>query len=92
MNTAGRLRSVTVFLSANSPIKYVLEDGTVLDIARTDVIPDTIQTDEGQKRVGPDTLVVVLRPRPDPAAVNGTHESEVPVGKAIKIPKTGSGW
>lgn len=91
MNTAGRLRGMTVNLSSNSPIKYVLEDGTVMDLVGTEVIPDTMTTDEGTKRVGPDTLVVCLRPRPDPSRVNGSHP-EPAAGKVIKMPKSGSGW
>lgn len=96
MNTAGRLRGMTVNLSSNSPIKYVLEDGAVLDIVETQVVPDIVVTDEGTKRVGPDTLVVCLRVRAKPEQVNGsygvTHENVVPVAKVIKIPRTGSGW
>jgi hypothetical protein len=90
MNTAGRLRGMTVNLSSNSPIKYVLEDGTVLDLVGTEVIPDFLVTDEGTKRIGADTLVVCLRPRPDPNKVNGSHP-EPAVGKVIKI-TSGSGW
>jgi hypothetical protein len=92
MNTAGRLRGMTVNLSSNSPIKYVLEDGAVLDIVETQVVPDIVVTDEGTKRVGPDTLVVCLRVRAKPEQVNGTHENVVPVAKVVKIPRTGSGW
>jgi hypothetical protein len=90
MNTAGRLRGMTVNLSSNSPIRYVLEDGTVLDLVETRVIPDIIVSDEGTKRVGPDTLVVCLRPRVAPEKVNGTHEPAA--GKVVKIPRTGSGF
>lgn len=90
MNTAGRLRAISINLSANSPVRYVLDDGTVLDIVETQVVPDVIVSGEEAKRVGPDTLVVCLRPRAKPEQVNGTHDPAVP-GKVLKL-KSGPGY
>jgi hypothetical protein len=89
--TAAQLRALTTNLGSRSPVKFVLEDGTVLDLVEQQVVPDVVPDANGKAKFnGPPELVLCLRPRPKPEQVNGTHGNS-PTEKPIRLPK-GSGF
>lgn len=93
------MRAMTINLSANSPIVYCLEDGTVLQVVETHTVPDVEVNDDGKTvTLGPPRLVIALRPTPRPdtpePSVNGAPHSPpepVPEKKAGSKMK-GTGW
>jgi hypothetical protein len=89
--TAAQMRALTTNLGSQSPVKFVLEDGTVLDLVEQQVVPDVVPDANGKAKFnGPPELVLYLRPRPRPEQVNGSH-SDSPSGKTLKL-KSGPGY